>query len=234
VRYQPLLRGKVPRFGVYTLDPVNQIDRYEVYFSDGTGVYHDFVTGDGGTMDGDYTAGRTLTGQDTSQYHVLAKRHIYTQAGQPDVSGKEMYGSEDFTAPSTKAITAITGEWRGHWITLGMEDVRKEFIRAYLLGDGGNTTIEWYADMIENIGGNKQATTRLQVEQSATLWQLWRYAMSQSMKYAIKLVVVMVGSNADSTYPAIDEYLTLAPSLTTRGAIFGIKALIGSVDNSAD
>jgi len=142
VPYQPLLAGKTPRFATYTLDPLNAIDRVEFYFTDGTGVVHDFTAGGGYTIDGDYTSGATLTQSGTNKtFHLLAKQHIYSQAGQPE-DGLERVANEDFTDALHRALTGISGSWQGQWMLFEESQRRTELPFLSAIGDIENLSLK--------------------------------------------------------------------------------------------
>lgn len=229
VNYQTLLKGKTPRFATYTLDPINQIDRYEAYFTDGTGVFHDFLANDGGTMDGDYTAARSLTRQDALVYHITAKAHLYTQAGQPE-NGVEKVRNEDYTGPATTAFTAIDGEWRSQWGDFGEPGVRKDFPWLDIIGDGENLTVEWYANLKETSVGNKfTATKEALAQQDAP--SMWRFKLTQRLKYYYKLVLKMAGSTTVDEHPTLDEYGVTAAGDDMTGSVVQARYTVENTEN---
>lgn len=210
--YQTLLRGKTPRFGTYTLDPLNAIDRVEFYFTDGTAVVHDFVTGAGHTVAGDYTAGATLTSNLNTQYHLLAKQHIWTQAGQPE-NGREKVADEVFTSPSTADKAAIAAEWRSQRVFMGDPSVRKEVSWLDAIGDTSRVTLEYYKEFDEFISGNKKTTTKV------TVAPFTRFQLSDRHAIWMKFVWLIAGRTDIEDHPTLDQYGDQSPSTQWPGAL---------------
>jgi len=227
--YQTLLRGKVVRFGTYTLDPLNQIDRYEVYFTDGTGVVHDFVTGDGYSITGDYTAGKTLTRQDALQFHILGKQHLYTQAGQPEDSLEKMR-NEDYTGESTKAFTGINGEWRSQWTDFGDPSSRKNMPWIDLICDGQQLTVEWYADLQPLTTANKQ-TAALQATPQSNVNSMRRAKLNHPQRFFYKLVFKLAGRTELDTHPGLDEYAAAEAGADVPGAVLQARYTVENAEN---
>lgn len=228
--YQTLLKGKTPRFATYTLDPINQIDRYEVYFSDGTGVFHDFETGEGGSMTGDYTAGKTLTRQDGKLYHLIAKASLYTQAGQPENNAEKVRNEDYDPGGATTAYTAIDGEWRSQWGDFGDSGARKDMPWIDVIGDGANLTIEWYANLKETSSGNKFTTTKSQrAQQDAP--SMYRFKLSDRMKFYYKIVFKIAGSTTVDEHPTLDEYAVTAAGDDMTGCVMEAAYTIENTEN---
>jgi hypothetical protein len=231
------MRGKSPRFGTYTLDPANGIDRYEVYFTDGTGVCHDFASGEGYTMDGDYTAGRSVRSAVNVLYHLLCKDHMYSQAGQPDYGGKEIIPNENFDTGGSITRTAITGEYRTQWDDFEEEEKRKEISRVRVLGDASNTVVEFYQDFAELTSANKGSSSITDIPQSRTAYsksfRLQHSTGASLFAYLWKFVFKLTGSSTDTAHNGLDEYGDLSESVNFRGVLLKVSAVIGRRENRA-
>ena len=228
--YQTLLKGKTARFATYTLDPINQIDRYEVYFSDGTGVFHDFETGEGGSMVGDYTAGKTLTRQDGKLYHLIAKASLYTQAGQPENNAEKVRNEDYAVGGLSTSYTAIDGEWRSQWGDFGDSGARKDMPWIDVIGDGANLTIEWYANLKETSSGNKFTTTKSQrAQQDAP--SMYRFKLSDRMKFYYKIVFKIAGSTSVDEHPTLDEYAVTAAGDDMTGCVMEAAYTVENTEN---
>lgn len=84
LNYQNLITGTV-RHCDYQYDPLNQIDRIEIFLSGGTSVIHDFaIGGEAYTCTSkDFTAAKSVIDDYNNTHHIVAKTAIYTQEAQP-------------------------------------------------------------------------------------------------------------------------------------------------------
>jgi len=82
--YQSLFTGTA-RCCAYIYDPLHQIDRVEVFLSDGTSICHEFgIGGEAMTCTNrDFTTAKTVVDPYDKQHHVLAKYGFFTQEAQP-------------------------------------------------------------------------------------------------------------------------------------------------------
>lgn len=213
--YRGLIAGKTPSFGTYTYDPANYIDRYEVYFTDGTGVVHDFAIGGGYAISPGllYTAGASLTRQDDKRFHLVADSNLYTQAGQPE-DGLEKCRNERYTAPAATALDSIAGSAITHWSCYGDPESTKTMPELRVLGDGASLVVSWRRDMslqwfdaIRQLHADNPMLYRFMLGASRALWYKFKFALS--------------GPVNDDTYPAVGGYGdSLTPAI---GAIFDVR-----------
>lgn len=197
--YQGLLTGKTPRFGFYVIDPINEIEKYEVFFTDGTSVVHDFAMGGMGysTTNNDYTAGESLLDTSGNEHHVVAKSNLYTRDGQVDESGAEVSYDEDYTGPSTKAKTNITGEYRSQWDDLGDSNMRKRLLWVDLIGDN-NLVLKWFGDFSGVDTGLPKSTIRSKTKQSLTD-SAYRFSVPVSHRFWHKYSFNLTSSYSQQT-----------------------------------
>lgn len=205
--YQTLFSGKTTRFATYTLDPLNHIDRYEVYLTDGTGIAHDFARGgQGNTFTGNFKAGKTLTSALDLQYHVLAGQHIYTQAGQPE-DGLEKVRTETFTGLGTSTKTAINGVLRTQYKHFGDPSIRKLLTWFDVGGDVGNITARLWADF-SDITSTAISTQSSTLPQRRTLYEA-RFKLVDVLNgfyFMLELALAGVASDSFDTHKRLDQY----------------------------
>jgi hypothetical protein len=148
--YDALLRGKSVTCAVYVYDPLNQLDRYQVFFSDqgvSRSLCHDFRTGAYTTTEPDEVfCGATIGDIYGLQYHVIGagqadvRAGIYTIEGQPDVTYGVPLKDESFLDSATQIISAAeigTGVYVSNWSDQGAAWMRKEIPFVDVLGDAG-------------------------------------------------------------------------------------------------
>jgi len=159
--YDSYLRDKEIRFCTHVLDPANLIDRYEIYFENGTGLIHDFMTGYAYTIDNcDYTAGITIMGWELAHgdtpanpnlakpHYWVAKQHIYTQAGQPE-DGLEKTRNETFVDDENITKDQIVGTYDTQWLTYGDQGLRKDVNYLDIKGDVERVGVDWWANGLD-------------------------------------------------------------------------------------
>jgi hypothetical protein len=236
--YQTLLSGKTPRCATYTLDPLNFIDRYELYFTDGTALIHDFAAGGTGyTVAADITAAKTLTSALNASFHMVAKRHMYAQAGQPE-NGKELMANEDYSELGATVETAITGVRRGQWDDYGDRSIRKQIAWLDVLGDSTNTVVDWYYDFKKIEAGNKRTTTATRLDQTSTptatgprgTMFMHRFKLV-GLLYAFfyKFVFTLTGRTDSLEYhPLMSEYGDSDESTNFLGSIVGVDTSVSA------
>jgi hypothetical protein len=147
--YQGLLRGKTPVCADYLLNPLHEIDRYQVWFSDGTSLCHDFAIRDSEHPLGhaytctsqDFTAAATLIAQNGSIHHCVAKGGFYTHESQPE-DNLIPTTDQTFTDTTTQATTTtqINGEYVFNWNCQGDPTKRKQVRVVDFIGDGASST----------------------------------------------------------------------------------------------
>ena len=219
--YQSLLTGKTPTCADYLLNPPVGIDRYEVFFTDGTSVCHDFalgtyptdelnvdpaissgVPGEGYTYSGkNFTAACTVIDDTGKIHHLVAKSGIYTQDLQPD-TGLVPTTDENFVNSTNQTVAAseINGEYRRNWDDFGDPNLRQEIAQVDLIVDGAAgaaATVEWYADFAQFTAGNKRTTAKTKAPQSATD-SMYRFKLGQSQAFWHKFVILLNGHSVDA------------------------------------
>jgi hypothetical protein len=212
--YQSLMGVKTPRFGQYIQDPIQELDQYRVYFTDGTSVVHDFATGGGSTSTvQDYTAAGTLTDHYKRPWHFGMKQHIYSTEAQGD-SGLVPYADQEFGATSTDiTTTAISGTWQGQWDDFGDSNLRKELPFVDLIaGDG--TTLEWYADLEAVEAGNTKTAVGTVAPQTKEEQKVWRFGLKNGNAFWHKFVFKLTGSSTQGTFDAPAQQGSLTTNFT--------------------
>ena len=203
--YQNLLAGKTVRCADYLLDPVNEMDRYQVWFSDGTTLIHDFAVGEAYTATGhDFTAAATVYNASGKPHHIVAKAGLYTHEGQPE-DGLIPTTNQTFTG-SGQAYTGaeIDGEYIRNWDDLGDMNLRKELPQADVVADGALSaqlgvspfSLEWYADFEQVIAGNKKTAALTKTGQSATD-SCYRARLATPHRFWFKIVLKLRGHSTD-------------------------------------
>jgi len=152
--YDPLLKGQTPTNSAYFYDPVNFVDRFQVYWSNGS-VIHDFHTGGYLTTEPhEVRAGAMIATTTGDTYLVIAAGTLnaamgfFAIEGLPDQSYAIPRVDQLFTGTSgqtTSTNELPEGIWLGNWEDF--EDIlqRKEMQYIHLLGDGAlSSTLSGY------------------------------------------------------------------------------------------
>lgn len=202
--YQPSIVS-TPRTADYLLNPVHEIDRYEVFFADGTSLSHDFrIGGEAYISTGrDFTAARTCINSDGAIHHLVAKNGIFTQEAQPG-TGLIPTTDQNWSAPTTIVTTQISGSYERNWDDFGDANERKEIFHVDVVGDGANSDalatspmkLEWYPDFIQVISGNKLAPAIAKAPQSTTD-SMYRFKLQNGKRFWYKFVFKMAGHSSD-------------------------------------
>jgi hypothetical protein len=238
-QYQHLLSDKTPTHATYTLDPLNQIDRYEVYFSDGTGVVHDFLAGGGYEITGQYTCGRTLVDAGDRQHYLLANSSIYSQAGQIE-TGDEKIADETYDPTGEVIVNPFTSVWGSQWLNYQKPVTRKQIVRLALYADGGGlranpfVDIQMYADTAGMGEDNRlTATGVLNIQSGGPLGDvsidektglaLYEFKFSKADYFKFKWLIIMIGRLDVTYHPGLNEYGN-APDYHAHlaGAVFSL------------
>jgi hypothetical protein len=226
--YQTLLSGKTAQAAAYVLDPLNEVDRYEVFFTNGTSVIHDFAIGGQGyaATNRDFTAAGTLTDTNGVQSHVVAKRHLYTHEGQP-ADGQIVTYDRDYTGPSETEDTEITGIYESQWGDGGDNGVTKQMPHVDTIGDP-QVQVEWFPDLAGVNDGNLVRTEREKTTQSDTD-KKYRHKLSDSDRFWFKLRFRITGRSSEvSKYEPPGEQDDMATALYGAIAEVGLTvSLIG-------
>jgi hypothetical protein len=224
--YQHLLTDKSPTFATYTLDPINQIDRYEVYFTDGTGVVHDFLAGGGYQVTGNYTCGKTLVDSGDRGHHLLANSSVYTQAGQVEaglVTGREKIADEAYDPTGAIVVSPFTSVWGSQWLNYQRPVTRKQVVRLALYADGGGQRanpfidIQMYADTAGmGVVNRVTATGVLNIQSGGPMGDvsidektglaLYEFKFSKADYFKFKWLIIMIGRLDVLYHPMLNDY----------------------------
>lgn len=152
--YDPLLKSQTPTNAAYFYDPVNFVDRFQVFWSNGS-VIHDFHTGGYLTTEPHAVrAGAMIATTTGDTYLVIAAGTLnsamgfFAIEGLPDQSYAIPRVDQLFTGTSgqtTSTNELPEGIWLGNWEDF--EDIlqRKEMQYIHLLGDGAlSSTLSGY------------------------------------------------------------------------------------------
>lgn len=210
--YQSVIVG-TPQCADYVLDPVNEVDRYQVWFSGGLSVCHDFgIGGQAYTLTCQtMTAAASPIDSDGKLHHIVANTALYTHEGHP-TTGLVPTLDATFTTGQSYATYEITGIYQRNWDDFGDSDVRKEMPMLDVTGDGDTSTllarsplvIDWWGDFEETSEANKKTSTGARVVQSSTI-DTFRYKMAAAKKFWYKFRFTLTGHSTDdatfATYP---------------------------------
>lgn len=214
-------------FGVaadYLLDPVNAIDRYQVWAANGFFVIHDFwLERDqqrrGVTVAPAYsgevyavTAARTMRDSSGQTHHIVAGEAIWTQEGQPDT---RFISTRDQNAAGTWADVS-EGDWIGQWRDFGDPHVRKEIEDTRFIADGEHSDalnrrplrVWWYSDLNYAHGNSYNEATVEKSDQSDS--DLSYVAKISTNANWLKLRLKLSGHSGDSvinTFPYAQSYV---------------------------
>lgn len=240
--YQSVITG-TPQCADYVLDPLNEVDRYQAWFSGSLCVCHDFgIGGQGYTFTGqDYTAAASAVNSDGKTHHIVAKTAVYTHEGQPE-DGLIKTTDETFTTGQEKTSSEITGVYRRNWDDFGDSDVRKELPSLDITGDAETSAllarsplvVEWWGDFEEASEANRKTSTGARIEQTSTA-DTFRYKFAGAKKFWFKFRLTLTGHSSDdasfATYPNPATEGNLAKNF--YGSILGILWKIGIGVNRA-
>lgn len=216
--YQEKLRGLTVTCADYILDPDDEIDRYQVWFSNGTTLCHDFKLRDDdfplgmaytGTNQ-DFTAAATLTDIDGVRHYVVAKGGFYTHETQPaaSVANRLVPTTDDNfanTVDNTITTTQISGEYRFNWDSFRDWNVRKHIAGVFFIGDGATSALlsarpvamKWWGDFQE-VPGTPNTLVAAKSNQTTPEW-MYRFAPTQSHRFFYKLGFTIAGHSTDDS-----------------------------------
>jgi len=211
-KYQDALTGKTVTCADYVLDPRHEIDRYQVWFSDGTSLCHDFAMRDQDFPDGqaytctnqDFTAAATLVAQDGTRHYVVAKGGFYTHEAQPD-NGLIPTTDQTFanTTDQTTTSAEITGEYRFNWDRISDWKRRKSLAEVSIIGDGATSAqltdypvkMKWWGDFAE-VPGTPQTLSPAAEPQTSTAWS-YKFRPTQANRMLFKIGFTIAGHSTD-------------------------------------
>lgn len=141
-------KGKDPVCAAYFFDPINFVDRYEVFWGTGS-ICHDFHIGAWtSTQPHSVRASAMLTNTLGDTYLVIAagtlnvKMGLYSVEGQPDQSLNVPLIDQLFANASGGTTTNTElpeGYWANNWYDFGNSVERKEVLEIHLIGDGATS-----------------------------------------------------------------------------------------------
>lgn len=236
--YKKLTRGKVSAFGTYTLDEVNMIDRYEIHYTDGTGVAYDFMTGQGFSFSKPtaHTAGTTLVDnlQPPRHYHMLADHSLYSQAGQPENGLELMWDEEYINGNGTIKRRSVEGRWVTQNLDFGEPVTQKELLQVDLVTDGGGAKInphvemDLWPDSAWEIDDNRvESRGKLNPQGSGKDIPghgIYTYRFSGANYFRFRFAIRMIGRVEDRVqyHPLPGDYLNGDPATSMVGGVFSI------------
>ncbi|HXI85276.1 MAG TPA: hypothetical protein VNL17_14440 [Verrucomicrobiae bacterium] len=209
--YQSLITGNV-KCADWIFDPVEQIDRYQIWMDNGVSVIHDFALGDGQSPGSGeaysatqpvFTCAATVLDGNGTRYFLVCTGGVYTHETQPD-TGVIPTTDQTFTTGQSFTTADINGEYDRNWGNFGDTTRRKELPFMSLTGDAGASTqlgvspvaVEWYGDFQQVTGANKQTTT-IQKGSQSTTDQNYLVKFAGFNKLWFKLVFKLSGHSSD-------------------------------------
>lgn len=217
--YQEKLRGLTVTCADYVLDPDQEIDRYQVWFSNGTSLCHDFKLRDEDYPMGmaytatnqDFTAAATLVDTDGVRHYVVAKGGFYTHETQPSATlANRVIPTTDQTfanaVDQTVTDSEINGEYRFNWDSFGDWNERKKLAGVFVVGDGAVSTalagaspiaLKWWGDF-EQVPGTPNTVAPAAIDQTSTAWQ-YRFAPLRAHRFLYKLGFTLSGHSTDDS-----------------------------------
>jgi hypothetical protein len=230
--YQPILEGSTPTCADYILDPKNEIDRYQIWFADGTSVCHDFrVDGQAYTLTGQaFISAGTITDETGRRHHVVANSGFYTHEAQAD-TGLIPTFDETFTGAGQAKTTAFfTGRYRMNWEMLGDFLTRKTITEVDLLGDNtvsANLRVRCWTDLVEPSNTNAKIVSMQRTPQGPAYSV--RAVLQGMSPMAWKIELVMDSHNGRLSFvpPQVDGEL----AANFYGSILAMGSTIGPVVN---
>ena len=196
----------------YLRDPANQIDRYQVWRTDGSSVIHDFaIGGQAYEYTGDvYVTAKTVLDSYGQIHHLAANASIFTQEGNPYsrlIPTREQAADGSFGE-------VPEGDWIGQWVDFGDRSVRKEFREIEVVGDGDESlalgrspvTLSWYGDFT----ADERIIELVKTAQDDSDMVAYSGKAKDGNRRLFKFRVRLAGHSADGFY----EYSSAGGSLT--------------------
>ena len=213
-KYSEVLRGKTVSCADYILDPAEGIDRYQVWFTDGTSVCHDFTLRDSDFPEGmaytttgqDYTAAATLVATDGTRHFVVAKGGFYTHETEP-TTGRIPTTDDTFsnTVNQTYSTAEISGELQFNWNRISDWLANKRASGLYLIGDGAASTAlgaspitaKWWGDF-EEVPGTPNVVLPNASPKTRTSWSYY-FAPTSAFRAFFKIGFTLAGHSSDDS-----------------------------------
>jgi len=227
IPYQGLMTG-TPNCANYILDPLQLIDRYQVWFEDGHSVVHDFLTEEAYTETGFVAkAAASLKDNLGRRHHCIANSGFYTHESQAE-SNLIPTMDETFTGTGqAKTVSQIQGWYRANWNAMGSLSTRKEFPYFDVIVDShvdAAFTVNYWIDFQQTSVGNRLATEIQKTPQSLTD-SAKRVKVSGNRPVAFKIEMFLTGHSGDrATYIPVDQDGDLAANF--YGCILSADQLI--------
>lgn len=234
VDFQELMSG-TPRCANYILDPLNLIDRYQVWFADGKSVIWDFLLGVAysETHADSYTACGTLTDYLNRRHYCVANRGFYTIEAQAE-DGLIPTDEEVFTGVSQSKSTGVTfvGRYRYNWNVFGSITTRKNLPYLDILADSSQSAgLQCWAwkDFVQPTYARKDSTEIVKADQSTSDSAL-RVKFGEHHWIAIKIEFRLSSHpEARSTYASVGSEGDLPANF--YGSIMLLNPTIGPLVN---
>ena len=215
IRYQEALVGKTTSCADYLIDPNNDIDRYQVWFTDATSLCHDFRLRSSEFPEGmaytctgqDFTAAATVRTTDGKRHHIVAKGGFYTQEAQAE-TGKIPTTDDTFSNTTNQTYTTAdvpTAVYHFNWNRITDWNERKKLAGINIIGDGKTSAhlsdvpakVKWWGDFAD-ITGSPQTLNAANIPQTSTDWQYY-FAPTQANRFFFKIGFTLQGHSADDT-----------------------------------
>ena len=179
----------------YIFDPLNEIDRYQIYIGGSTSVVHDFwIKGQAYTETNQAVdACKSMYDSSGNLHHIITVgSNVYTHEADPSTG----------VIPVNDAGSEFTATYIGQWTSVQDSSVRKEFYQIDVVGDGASSTqlgvtplaITWYGDL-NGTAGTQQALAKIA---QSTTDNAYRVLLNQAAKFWLKTKFVLQSHSADA------------------------------------
>lgn len=170
--FQNLIAGTV-RGCDYLYDPLNHVDRVEVFLSGGTSICYDFaVSGEAYTCTAkDFTAAKSIIDNSGKVHHVVAKTAVYTQESQAETklipTQDETYKTVTDAAITaadntlTSATAAFVAGDAGKQINVAGAGAAGVYLSTTIASVTNATTVELTAPAVTTVTGATAEFTRI-------------------------------------------------------------------------
>jgi hypothetical protein len=211
--YQYLISGANPTAADYILDPLNLIDRYQVWFADGRAVCHDFLTGAAYSMTGQaeadgtpFTAASLVRDEFGKRHHAVAGRGFYTHEAQTE-DGLIPTSDQTFIGTTqTFTTTYPTGRYRTNWDILGtLIDKKTEPYVDLCCDMVAAFACKWWVDFSETTDPNSKAVEVVQPSKMLGVQQTRRIKLAPAQWSAIKMEFRLTGHAGRATYTPLAQ-----------------------------
>lgn len=226
--YDAILRESYTYLGAtYVYDPRNFVDRFQVFFHDGSNyrsLCHDFTLGAYTTTEVDEPmAASTIRDGSGQAHHVVAagtagsRAGLYTVEGHPDATGRVPVRDQTYAISPFGQVNYTEvpdGIWIPNWRLFSGATARAQMHDLMVTGDGARSqqlgtapplTIEWFSNFKPILANTTTQGAMLpeKVTQETDDW-LYRFRMQQGNGTFWKFLIRMRGHSQDqglSYYP---------------------------------